>query len=110
MYQQLLDKEYKLALIGLGYVGLPIALAFARKIDVIGFDINEKRVDLMRNGVDPSNELEPEAFKDCSITFTTDRNVLREGRFFVIAVRTPIDRHNVPFLSTVPPASETIGK
>src|SRR6187200_2876465 len=110
MYQQLLNKEYKLALIGLGYVGLPIALAFARKIDVIGFDINEKRVEMMRNNIDPSNELEAAAFGNCSITFTTDLNVLREARFFVVAVPTPVDQHNVPDLTPVLRASETIGK
>jgi UDP-N-acetyl-D-galactosamine dehydrogenase len=110
MYQQLLDKEYKLALIGLGYVGLPIALAFARKIDVIGFDINEKRVELMRNGIDPSNELEAAAFQDCNITFTTSLDVLKEARFFVVAVPTPVDEHNVPDLTPVLKASETIGK
>jgi UDP-N-acetyl-D-galactosamine dehydrogenase len=110
MYQQLLDKEYKLALIGLGYVGLPIALAFARKIDVIGFDINQKRVELMKQGIDPSNELEPEAFDNCSIEFTTDLDVLREARFFVVAVPTPVDEHNVPDLTPVLRASETIGK
>jgi len=110
MYQQLLNKEYKLALIGLGYVGLPIALAFARKIDVIGFDINEKRVNLMKQGIDPSNELEREAFDNCSIQFTTDLDVLREARFFVVAVPTPVDEHNVPDLTPVLRASETIGK
>ena len=110
MYQQLLNKEYKLALIGLGYVGLPIALAFARKIDVIGFDINEKRVALMKQGIDPSNELERDAFDDCSIEFTTDLDVLRQARFFVVAVSTPVDGHNVPDLTPVLRASETIGK
>jgi UDP-N-acetyl-D-galactosamine dehydrogenase len=110
MYQQLLDKEYKLALIGLGYVGLPIALAFARRIDVIGFDINEKRVALMNQGIDPSNELEREAFDNCSIRFTTDLDVLRDARFFVVAVPTPVDEHNVPDLTPVLRASETIGK
>ncbi len=110
MYQQLLDKECKLALIGLGYVGLPIALAFARKLDVIGFDINEARVALMEKGIDPSNELEAEAFEGCSIRFTTQLDVLREARFFVVAVPTPVDEHNVPDLTPVLRASETIGK
>ncbi len=110
MYQQLLNKENKLALIGLGYVGLPIALAFARKIDVIGFDINEARVDMMRRGIDPSNELEKEAFDNCSIEFTTSLDKLREARFFVVAVPTPVDQHNVPDLTPVLRASETIGK
>src|SRR5690349_15300090 len=70
MYQQLVDRKSKLAVIGLGYVGLPIALEFARKVSVIGFAINEKRIAMMREGIDPSNELEKEAFDGCDITFT----------------------------------------
>src|SRR4051812_15019783 len=101
MYQQLLDKEYKLALIGLGYVGLPIALSFARRLSVVGFDINDKRIGLMREGIDPSNELEKEAFENCDITFTSDLGVLRAARFFVVAVPTPVDQHNVPDLTPV---------
>src|SRR5690554_2318927 len=101
MYQQLLNKEVKLAVIGLGYVGLPIALAFARKISVIGFDINPGRIALMRQGIDPSNELEEAAFKDCDITFTDDLEVLKEARFFIVAVPTPVDQHNVPDLTPV---------
>ena len=110
MYQELVSKQHKLALIGLGYVGLPIALAFARKIDVIGFDINAKRVELMKQGIDPSNELESSAFENCSITFTNDLDVLREAKFFVVAVPTPVDEHNVPDLTPVLKACETIGK
>lgn len=110
MYQQLLSKENKLAVIGLGYVGLPIALAFARKINVIGFDINAKRIDMMKQGIDPSNELESSDFEGCAIDFTNDLDVLREARFFVVAVPTPVDEHNVPDLTPVVKASETIGK
>jgi UDP-N-acetyl-D-galactosamine dehydrogenase len=110
MYQQLLSKENKLAVIGLGYVGLPIALAFARKINVIGFDINAKRIDMMRQGIDPSNELESSDFHGCAIDFTNELDVLREARFFVVAVPTPVDEHNVPDLTPVVKASETIGK
>ena len=69
MYQELIDKKAKLAVIGLGYVGLPIALEFARKLSVIGFDINAKRVEMMKEGIDPSNELDKEAFNGCDITF-----------------------------------------
>ena len=110
MYQQLVDKKEKLAVIGLGYVGLPIALEFARKISVIGFDINAKRIELMKQGIDPSNELEKEAFEGCDITFTNSLEVLREARFFIVAVPTPVDEHNVPDLTPVKKASETIGK
>ena len=110
MYNQLINKENKLALIGLGYVGLPIALEFARTINVIGFDINAKRVEMMRNKIDPSNELESEAFEGCSIEFTDSLEKLKEATFYVVAVPTPVDEHNVPDLTPVLRASETIGK
>ena len=110
MYTSLLNKQSKLAVIGLGYVGLPIALEFAKKISVIGFDINQKRIDLMNQGIDPSKELEKEAFDGCDITFTADLEVLKEANFFIVAVPTPVDAHNVPDLKPVKMASETIGK
>lgn len=110
MYQELLDKKAKLAVIGLGYVGLPIALEFAKKLSVIGFDISEKRIELMKQGIDPSNELDNAAFQGCDITFTASLDVLREARFFIVAVPTPVDDHNVPDLVPVQKASATIGK
>ncbi len=110
MYQELVDKKVKLAVIGLGYVGLPIALEFARKISVIGFDISAKRIEMMKQGIDPSNELEKEAFDGCDITFTDSLDVLREAKFFIVAVPTPVDEHNVPDLTPVQKASETVGK
>jgi len=110
MYQHLVDKKAKLAVVGLGYVGLPIALEFAKKISVIGFDINSKRIELMKQSIDPSNELEKEAFDGCDITFTDSLETLREARFFIVAVPTPVDEHNVPDLTPVMRASETIGK
>jgi len=110
MYKQLLNKEAKLAIIGLGYVGLPIALAFARKISVIGFDINDKRVGMMKKGIDPSNELSKADFKGCDITFTSSLNDLKAARFFIVAVPTPIDEHNLPDLKPLLGASATVGK
>jgi UDP-N-acetyl-D-galactosamine dehydrogenase len=110
MYQELIEKKQKLAVIGLGYVGLPIALEFARKLSVIGFDINAKRIDLMKRGIDPSNELEKEAFEGCDITFTDSLDVLKEATFYIVAVPTPVDEHKVPDLIPVLRASETIGK
>ena len=110
MYQELLDKKKKLAVIGLGYVGLPIALEFAKKIKVIGFDINAERVEMMRNNIDPSQELEAADFAGCDIEFTNDLDVLRQANFFIVAVPTPVDEHNVPDLRPVQRASETIGK
>jgi len=110
MYQDLIDKNKKIAVIGLGYVGLPIALEFARKIKVIGFDINAKRVDMMRNSIDPSQELESIAFDGCDIEFTNELEVLKQANFYIVAVPTPVDDHNVPDLVPVQRASETIGK
>jgi UDP-N-acetyl-D-galactosamine dehydrogenase len=109
MYQQLIDKKKKLAVIGLGYVGLPIALEFAKKISVIGFDINAKRIEMMEQGIDPSQELEKEAFDNCDIEFTNSLDKLREANFFIVAVPTPVDKNNVPDLIPVQKASETIG-
>jgi UDP-N-acetyl-D-galactosamine dehydrogenase len=110
MYKDLVEGKSKLAVIGLGYVGLPIALEFARKVSVIGFDINEKRIGMMKEGIDPSNELEKADFEGCDIVFTNSLDILREAKFFIVAVPTPVDEHNVPDLVPVIKASETIGK
>ena len=110
LYDKLVKKEAKLAVIGLGYVGLPIALAFARKIKVVGFDINQKRVDMMRRGEDPSNELAPEEFKGCDIHFSADINDLKDVEFFIVAVPTPIDQQNIPDLTPLLGATGTVGK
>lgn len=110
MYQELLDKKTKLAVIGLGYVGLPIALEFARTISVIGFDINQARIDLMKKGIDPSQELESSDFEGRDIQFTCDINDLKDATFFIVAVPTPVDEHKVPNLKPVLSASETISK
>ena len=109
MYHALLSKEKKISVIGLGYVGLPLALEFAKKFSVIGFDINEQRVEMMRNGEDPSKELEAEAFHDKDIQFTADPKVLQQAHFHVIAVPTPIDEHNNPNLRPLLGASKTVG-
>ena len=110
IYDRLLAKKAKLAVIGLGYVGLPIALEFAKKISVIGFDINKRRVQMMCNGMDPSKEIAPEEFKDKDIVFTDDLNVLKEASFFIVAVPTPVDKSNVPDLKPLLGASTTVGK
>jgi len=110
MYKELVEKEKKLAVIGLGYVGLPIALEFAKNISVIGFDINQNRIEMMKKGIDPSNELESDAFEGCDIVFTNSLDVLKGANFFIVAVPTPVDEHNVPDLIPVQKASETVGK
>lgn len=110
IYDQLIKKEAKLALVGLGYVGLPIALEFAKTIKVVGFDINEKRVDLMRNGIDPSRELANSDFQDKDILFTSNMADLNDVNFFIVAVPTPIDDTNLPDLKPLQGASRTVGK
>ncbi len=110
MYQDLIDKNKKISVIGLGYVGLPLALLFAKRFSVIGFDINEQRIELMKQGIDPSRELEPEAFHGADITFTANPADLQGAHFHVVAVPTPIDEHKNPDLRPVLSASRTVGK
>jgi UDP-N-acetyl-D-galactosamine dehydrogenase len=110
IYDDLQNKEAKLAIIGLGYVGLPIALEFARDFSVIGFDINEKRVEMMRNSIDPSDELESIAFDGCDIEFTANPEDLKAAQFYIVAVPTPIDESKMPDLRPVIAASRTVGK
>ncbi|WP_127126447.1 nucleotide sugar dehydrogenase [Pseudoflavitalea rhizosphaerae] len=110
MYQDLLDKKARLAVVGLGYVGLPIALEFAKKIPVIGFDINSRRIEMMRKGIDPSKEVEVDQFNGCDITFTDDEEVLKTANVFIVAVPTPVDKYNVPDLKPLISASTTVGR
>ena len=108
--EQLLSKQESLAVIGLGYVGLPIALAFARKLKVVGFDINADRIALMNRGIDPSNELDSEAFEGCDITFTHQLSDLDSVSFYIVAVPTPIDDSNLPDLKPLLSATESVAK
>lgn len=110
MYNLLVSKKEKLAVIGLGYVGLPIALEFARKLSVIGFDIKPDRIAKMQKRVDPSEELTSEAFDGCDIEFTSNPEDLKKARFFIVAVPTPINKHNLPDLKPLLSATETVGK
>jgi len=110
IYEKLLNKETKLSLIGLGYVGLPIALEFARKISVIGFDIKPDRIELMKNRIDPSNELSADAFSGCDIFYTSNPEDLKEASFHIVAVPTPIDDSNMPDLGPLIAATRTVGK
>jgi UDP-N-acetyl-D-galactosamine dehydrogenase len=110
IYDDLLSGKKKMAIIGLGYVGLPIALEFARKISVIGFDIKEDRVELMKKGIDPSNELEAKDFEDCDIQFTSTLEDLKEAAFYIVAVPTPIDNYNNPDLTPLLSATKSVGK
>ncbi|NVK66291.1 MAG: nucleotide sugar dehydrogenase [Flavobacteriales bacterium] len=110
MYNKLVNKEAKLAVIGLGYVGLPIALEFAKNIKVVGFDINEERINLMKQNIDPSNELDASEFEGCDIEFTAKLEDLKDVEFFVVAVPTPIDDANLPNLSPLLGATTTVAQ
>lgn len=110
MYTRLINKEAKIALMGLGYVGLPIAMEFAKHLSVIGFDVNEERLEKLRKGIDPCGELDMNSFTDRDIVFTSSLDVLREASFFVIAVPTPVDCHNEPDLSPLREATRMVGE
>ncbi len=109
MVDKLKYKESKLALVGLGYVGLPIALEFAKLYAVIGFDINESRLEKLRNRIDPANEYGPDSFDNCDIEFTSSLEKLSEASFYIVAVPTPIDKHNQPDLKPLLSASKSVG-
>lgn len=110
MYQQLIEKKKKVCVIGLGYVGLPIALEFAAHYSVIGFDINARRIEMLKNRIDPSRELGPEEFENCDIVFTHHVRDIEEAVFYIIAVPTPIDRHKAPDLEPLLSASRIAGE
>ena len=111
LYNQLINHEEKLSLVGLGYVGMPIAVAFADKgVDVIGFDLNASKIELYKSGVDPTNEVGDEAIKATSVVFTADETMLREAKFHIVAVPTPVNTDHTPDLSPVIGASEIVGR
>ena len=109
MLKELEQKQKKISVIGLGYVGLPLALAFAKKFSVIGFDINEPRIEMMKKGIDPSKELDASAFEDADIHFTADADDLQAAHFHIVAGPTPIDEHNNPNLRPLLGASRSVG-
>lgn len=109
MIEKYLSKEKKICVVGLGYVGLPVALEFARKFRVVGFDINQNRVEMMQKSIDPSNELEASEFDGCDITYTSNPEDLNECTFFVVAVPTPINEHKNPDLKPLLSACKIVG-
>ena len=110
LYEKLIAHEEKLSLIGLGYVGMSIAVAFARKIDVIGFDLNKRKIDLYKNGVDPTHEVGDEVISKTTVDFTADETRLREAKFHIVAVPTPVNEDHTPDLSPVEGASAILGR
>ena len=110
LYEKLLSGEEKLSLVGLGYVGMPIAVAFARKIKVVGFDLNKEKIALYQKGVDPTREVGDEAIKNTSVEFTADAAKLREAKFHIVAVPTPVNSDHTPDLTPVEGASRILGQ
>lgn len=110
LYQKLVNHEEKLSLVGLGYVGMPIAVAFARKIDVIGFDLNEKKIEMYKSGVDPTHEVGDDVISKSTVEFTSDETKLREAKFHIVAVPTPVNDDHTPDLSPVEGASTILGR
>ncbi len=110
IFDDLVQKKKRVAVIGLGYVGLPLALQFAEKLSVIGYDIDEKRIAALQNGIDPSKAVAPESFAGKDILFTADPHSLKEAGFFIVAVPTPVDEQKTPYLNPLLLASETIGR
>jgi UDP-N-acetyl-D-galactosamine dehydrogenase len=110
LYKQIVNRQEKISLIGLGYVGMPIAVAFAKKTNVIGFDVNKEKIELYKRGIDPTKEVGNEEIKRTTVEFTSDEKRLKEAKFHIIAVPTPVRDDHTPDLSPVKSASRTLGR
>ncbi len=110
LYEKIVNGEEKISLVGLGYVGMPIAVAFSKKVKVVGYDLNAKKIELYKSGVDPTNEVGDEAIKNCTVDFTADETKLREAKFHIVAVPTPVNDDHTPDLTPVEGASEILGR
>lgn len=110
LYERILKGEEKIALVGLGYVGMPIAVAFARKVKVIGFDLNREKIALYKSGVDPTCEVGDEVIRNTEVEFTSQETDLRKAKFFIVAVPTPVNQDKTPDLSPVEGASRVVGR
>ncbi|MBE7058179.1 MAG: nucleotide sugar dehydrogenase [Ruminococcaceae bacterium] len=110
LYEKIVKGEEKISLVGLGYVGMPIAVAFSKKVGVIGYDLNEKKIELYKSGIDPTNEVGDEAIKNCSVEFTSDEKDLQRAKFHIVAVPTPVYDDHTPDLTPVEGASRILGR
>lgn len=110
LYEKIVNGEEKISLVGLGYVGMPIAVAFSKKVKVVGFDLNAKKIELYKNGIDPTNEVGNDAIKACTVDFTADESKLKEAKFHIVAVPTPVNDDHTPDLIPVEGASEIVGR
>ena len=110
LYEKIVNGEEKISLVGLGYVGMPIAVAFSKKVKVVGFDLNAKKIELYKNGIDPTNEVGDDAIKACAVEFTANETKLREAKFHIVAVPTPVNNDHTPDLTPVEGASTIVGR
>ena len=110
LYEKIVNREEKISLVGLGYVGMPIAVAFAKKVDVIGFDTNSAKIGLYKNGIDPTNEVGNDVIASTSVVFTDDETMLQKAKFHIVAVPTPVNDDHTPDLSPVEGASRIVGR
>jgi UDP-N-acetyl-D-galactosamine dehydrogenase len=110
LYEKIVNRNEKISLIGLGYVGMPIAVAFAKKTDVIGFDVNQQKIELYKTGIDPTKEVGNDAIKNTTVEFTSDEKKLKDAKFHIVAVPTPVDSDHTPDLSHIEAASRTLGR
>ena len=110
LYEKIINREEKIALVGLGYVGMPIAVAFAKKANVVGFDLNSEKIKLYKQGIDPTKEVGDEGIKETTVDFTDDEKKLKEAKFIIVAVPTPVNTDHTPDLTPVVGASEIVGR
>lgn len=110
LYEKIVDKEEYISVVGLGYVGMPIAVAFSKKVNVVGYDLNENKIELYREGIDPTNEVGNEMIKECSVEFTSNEVDLRKAKFHIVAVPTPVNDDHTPDLLPVEGASKILGR
>jgi len=110
LYERILDKQEKISLVGLGYVGMPIAVSFSKRVNVIGFDINNAKIELYRSGIDPTKEVGNDTIATCKVDFTSDETKLREAKFHIVAVPTPVNADHTPDLTPVEGASKVLGR
>ncbi len=110
LYEKIIERKEKISLVGLGYVGMPIAVAFAKKVDVIGFDLNAKKIELYKSGIDPTNEVGDDVIAKTTVDFTADATRLKEAKFHIVAVPTPVNDDHTPDLTPVEGASRIVGQ
>lgn len=110
LYEDILKRKEKISLVGLGYVGMPIAVAFSKQVGVVGFDVNAHKIDLYKKGIDPTNEVGNEIIAKCAVEFTSDETKLREAKFHIVAVPTPVNSDHTPDLTPVEGASHIVGR